>query len=144
MNWKEEAVDKLKKYDAMRQAEQNLPQEIQRLEEAASALRSAVIDAPVVTGNKRGQEDALLNNMVQRQELQLALHQTQQWLVITNRALGALTPEEKLVLHRLFIYPERGAVERLCAELGAEQSTVYRKRDKALHRFTMALYGNVS
>ena len=141
MNWKEEAMEKLRKYDAMRQAEQNLPQEISRLEEEAGALRSAGFDAPVSSSNRRGQEDALLNNMVHRQELELALHQAQQWLTITNRALGALTPEEKLVLHRLYIYPERGAVDRLCAELGAEQSTVYRKRDKALHRFTLALYG---
>ena len=70
MNWKEEAVEKLRKYDAMRQAEQNLPQEITRLEEAAGALRSAGFEASVATSNRRGQEDALLNNMVQRQELQ--------------------------------------------------------------------------
>lgn len=142
MNWKEEAIEKLRRYDAMRLCEENLPQEICRLEEAAASMRAAGLGAIVRTSAQRSQEDALLSNMVHRQELQHQLQQARQWLSITNRALGALTPEEKLVLHRLYIYPERGAVERLCNELGAEQSTVYRKRDKALQRFTMALYGS--
>ena len=51
------------------------------------------------------------------------------------------TPEEKLVLQRFYLSPERGSVERLCMELGVEQSSVYRKRDKALHKFALALYG---
>ena len=141
MNWKEEAIEKLRKYDAMRQAELNLPQEINRLEQAAASLRSAGFEGRVNSNQERAREDGLLNNMVYREELRMTLQQTQQWLSVTDRALGALTPEEKLILHRLYIYPERGAVDRLCGELGAEQSTVYRKRDKALHRFTLALYG---
>lgn len=141
MNWKEEAIEKLRKYDAMRQAEKNLPQEISRLEQEAASLHAAGFDGKVMSSAVRGREDALLNNMVCREELHLAFSQAQQWLTVADRALGALTPEEKLILHRLYICPERGAVDRLCAELGAEQSTVYRKRDKALHRFTLALYG---
>ena len=31
--------------------------------------------------------------------------------------------------------------KRLCEQLGVEQSSVYRKRDGALYRFTLALYG---
>ena len=45
------------------------------------------------------------------------------------------------MLQRLFITKERDSLSRLCSELGVEQSSIYRKRDKALHRFTMALYG---
>ena len=48
-----------------------------------------------------------------------------------------------MVLTRFYIYPERGGVSRLCEELGVEQSSVYRKRDKALERFTLALYGEL-
>ena len=102
------------------------------------------MDDPVQCTNLRSREDSLLNNMVHRQELSFALQQAELWLDVTDRALGALTPEEKLILHRLYIYPERGAIERLCGELGIEQSSIYRKRDKALHRFTLALYGTVS
>ena len=141
MNWKEEATEKLRKYDAMRLATQNLPEELHRLEESACAIRAARTDATPVKGGTNRREDALLSNMVHRQELSHALAQAKSWLSTADRSLGALTPEEKLVLHRLYIYPERGAVDRLCGELGLEQSSVYRKRDKALERFTLALYG---
>ena len=144
MNWKTEAVEKLRKYDAMRQAVMNLPVEIHRLQIESQSLRSINPQATPVRGGGKQREDALLNNLVHRQELHWSLHQAKDWLKMTDRALTTLTSDEKLILHRLYIYPERGALERLCNELGVEQSSIYRKRDKALERFTMALYGMIA
>ncbi len=141
MNWKAEAMEKLRRYDAMRQAVVNIPEEIDRLEDEILSIRSSRTDATPVKGGGSRREDAILNNIAQRQELAWSLGQAKSWVKVTDRALGALTPEEKLVLHRLYNCPERGAVNRLCGELGIEQSSVYRKRDKALYRFTVALYG---
>lgn len=141
MNWKAEAMEKLSRYDAMRQAKANLPEEIQRLESAAYSLRGKDMEQAPVRNRGNRPEDQLLSNLVLRQELMAAMEQADAWLRITDRALSALTPEEKLILHRLYIYPERGSVERLCGELNVEQSSVYRKRDKALRKFTCALYG---
>ena len=143
MNWKTEAMEKLKKYDAMRQAALNLPEEINRLEQESVSIRGARVDGTAVRGGGSKREEAILNNMAERQELAWALEQTQSWLRVTERAIGALPADEKLVLHRLYICPERGAISRLCGELGLEQSSIYRKRDRALRRFTMALYGRV-
>ena len=84
-----------------------------------------------------------MDNLVHRQELQWTLEQAKSWVRITERALRTLSPEEKLILHRMYILPERGCLDRLSMELGIEQSTIYRRRDKALHKFTMALYGIV-
>ena len=141
MNWREEATEKLRKYDAMLLSTQNLPEELRRLEHAACAIRSARTDGTPVKGGTNRREDLLLSNLVHREELSLALDQAKLWVSTADRALGALTPEEKLILYRLYMYPERNAVERLCGELGQEQSTIYRKRDRALHHFTTALYG---
>lgn len=141
MNWKSEAMEKLRKYDAMCLAADNIPQEIRRLEEAATAIRSARTDGSFVQASGSRREEILLDNMMSRQELHWRLDQTQMWLSCMNKALAALSPEEKLVLQRFYIYPEKGSVEKLCQELGLENSSVYRKRDKALHRFTIALYG---
>lgn len=141
MNWKEEATEKLRKYDTMHLAVKNLPEEMRRLDQAACAIRSARTDAtPVKSGTNR-REDMLLNNIVCREELRCALEQAKLWVSTTDRALSALTPDEKLILYRLYMYPERNALERLCTELGVEQSSIYRKRDQALLRFTTALYG---
>ena len=141
MNWKAEAMEKLRRYDAMRQAAVNLPEEISRLEIAARSLRGATTDATPVKGGGNRREEALLNNLVHRQELQWSWEQARSWLKSTEGALSTLNPEERLILHRLYICPEKRAVDRLCGELGVEQSSVYRTRDQALRKFTVALYG---
>ena len=141
MQWKEEAMEKLKRYSAMRTAEKNIPEQICMLEANAVTLRSSA--APKLGGHSgvRGREDALINNMAERQELEWSLARGKQWLAVTDRGLNALDPEEILILQRMYLFPERKAVDRLCGELGVEQATVYRKRDKALHHFTTAMYG---
>lgn len=141
MQWKEEAMEKLKRYNAMQIAAKNIPEQICMLEASAATLRSS--SAPKVGGHSgvRAREDALINNLAERQELEWSLARVQQWLAVTKRGLDALSNEELVILQRMYLFPERGAVDRLCGELGVEQATIYRKRDKALHRFTTAMYG---
>jgi hypothetical protein len=141
MNWKAEAKEKLRCYDAMRLATINIPEEIQRLEIDFQSIRSARSDATPVSGGGNKREEAILNNLIHRQELAWTLQQAQSWLKTTDRALTALNNEEKLILHRLFIYPERGAISRLSNELGVDSSVVYRRCEKALKHFTLAYYG---
>ncbi len=128
MNWRLEAKQKLQKLDAMRQAAANLPREL-------TLLRTEK-DCP-------GGEKTLPEEHLHEKEYALrgALERTTAWLQTVEGAMGVLGPEERLILTRLYIYPERGAVNRLCGDLGVEQSSVYRRRDKALGKFTMALYG---
>lgn len=141
MNWKNEAMEKLRNYDAMACCVVNIPRELERLKIAAASIRGARTDGDPVRGGGNRREEMLMDNMVRRQELQWKLEQARRWVTCTDQALGTLTPDEKLVLSRMYIYPEKGSLERLCGELGIEQSSVYRKRDKALYRFTLALYG---
>ena len=141
MNWKAEAKEKLRRYDAMRLATINIPEELERLEIDAQSIRSAKSDNTAVVGGGGNREEALLNNIIHRQELVWTLHQAQKWLQTTDRALTALSNEEKLILHRLYIYPEKGGLERLCKDLGVETSSIYRRRDRALKHFTLAFYG---
>lgn len=141
MKWKNEAMEKLRRYDMMRAALSNIPREISRLKEEARAIRRASTDKIYVRGGGDRQDDALLNNIAQRQELEWSLKQVKLWLANTEQGLMALSQEEQLILQRLYLYPERGAIERLCTELGVEQSSIYRKRDQALERFTLAMYG---
>lgn len=141
MNWKAEAMEKLRRYDAMRLATINIPEEIERLEVDAKSIRAARTDATPVAGGGNRREEALLNNIIHRQELAWTLEQAHMWLRSTDRALMALNNEEKQILHRLYIYPEKGCLEKLCKELGVEASSIYRRRDKALKHFTLAFYG---
>ncbi len=71
--------------------------------------------------------------------LRQSLQSVQKELDILEGALQVLNPEERLVAEQLFIYPDKGNVQRLCQILGVEQSSVYRRRDKVLQKVGIAL-----
>lgn len=143
MDWKREAIDKLRKHEARKAATQSIPEEIRLYEEAYNAIRSASTDSTPVHGGGSTREDALLSNIVHRQELESAAKQARWAVRIVERGLEAVDPEERLILDRFYINPAKGNVERLCGELGIEKASVYRRRDAALQHFTIALYGLV-
>ena len=140
MIWKNEAISKLKEYNAKRLALENIPLEIRQQSLALSSIRSATTDSiPVRGGGSR--EDAILNNMTYRAELEESLTRTQLQVSAIEKALSTLTPEERLLLDRFFIHPEAKAADRLAGDLCVDVKTVYRRKDDALRTFTLALYG---
>lgn len=142
MNWKYEAIDKLKQYEAKKQALRSIPVEISRLESAMKSIRSATADGTPVTGGGSGREDMMLSNIVHREELERALEQAEKWVALVDAGLEVLGEDEHLILDRFYINPAKGNVDRLCGELNIEQATVYRRRDSALRHFTICLYGS--
>ena len=140
MDWKSEAIEKLEKFEAMKCSVENLQQELLRLELEATAIKSSDPERVGKGGVSRG-EDRLLSIVVQRQELHNRLARAKNWIEQVSRGLAALTYEERLIMDKCYIKQEKCAVDNLCFDLGAEKSTVYRKRDKALLKFTTALYG---
>lgn len=142
MNWKFEAIEKLKEYAARKNAITSIPEEIKRLEEDAQRIRAASVDSTPVQGGGSTREDMLLSNIVHREELQRRLSDAQRWVDIVDCGLSVLSDEDRIVLDRFYIHPMRGNVDRLCGELGLEKAkSVYRRRDKALRKFTLAIYG---
>ena len=143
MDWKNEAVDQLQQYEARQQALDSIPEEIRRLEIENASIRSSVGNAVPVRESGSKREDAMLSNIVRREELARQLESTKAWVKLVDRGLSALDDEERLVLDRFYIHRHRGHVERLVDELGVEAKMVYRRKDKALRHFTMALYGGM-
>ena len=142
MNWKTEAMEKLRRYDAMCRAKENLPLELRRLEAEYTAIHGGMADG--IGGgsrNVRSREDRMLNNVMTRQQLTWSLDQARSWTDLVDRALSALSSDEQLILRRMYILPQSGAIDRLMEELGMERSSIYRHRDKALSKFTLSLYG---
>ena len=141
MNWKKEAADKLRNYTARQQALTNIAEELRRLEIKSTSIRSAFADGSPVQGGGSGREDAMLDNLCHRAELERQLEEARIWCSTVENALSVLTEQERLVLDRFYIHPAKGNVDRLCGEMGVEKPTVYRRRDDALHHMTIALYG---
>lgn len=141
MNWKFEAIDKLRSYEARKRSIENIPQEIERLKSSFSGIRSATTDGTPISGGGNTREDVMLSNIVHRDELKRRLKEAKLWVSVVDRALEVLDDEERLVLDRFYIHRSTGAVAELCDVLNLEKSAVYDRRDKALRRFTLALYG---
>lgn len=142
MNWKSEAIQKLTEYESRKAALLSIPEEIERLKSSARSIRAATADATPVPGGGSKREEVLLSNIVYREELERKLTQNKKWVSVVERSLTVLTPSEYRVLEVMYIRNiRRGAVDLLCDELHIEKPTVYRWRDDALLKFTMALYG---
>ena len=143
MDWKREAADKLKCYEAKRTSLERAREEVRRLEDDMTRIHSATTDGTPVSGGTSTREDAMVNNIARREELKVAMREAAAWVKIVDGGLAVLDEEERHILDRFYIHRAKGNVERLCDELHVEIATVYRRRDKALRHFTLALYGVV-
>ena len=142
MNWKSEAIEKLKEYPLRKNAVTSIPEEIKRLQEAAYRIRSALADATPASGGSNGRVDMLLSNIARRQELKWRLDDAQRWVQIVEAGLAVLSAEERRVLEVMYMIRARGDIDRLCKELHLEdERSVYKRKDVALRKFTLALYG---
>lgn len=141
MNWKREAIDKLKNYEVHRQALDSIPLEIKRLESIWTGIRSADTDSVPVSGGGSTREDVMLSNIVHRDELKRRMKEARLWVSQVDKALAVLDDEERLTLDRFYLHPIKGAIDDLCEQMNVEKATVYRRRENALRRFTIALYG---
>ena len=143
MNWIKEAKDKLDNYAAWCSAIKRTRAEIRRLENDYVNIRSARTDGTPVQGGGNTREEAMCANIAERQELENLLNTTEGKVAAVKEALAILSPEERDILEKMVIYYRRGNVEKVCAELHMDRSTVYRKRDKAMRHFGMAFYGAI-
>ncbi len=138
MDWKQEAVDRLRSYGLRKQALEAIPRQIEEVRLRREGIGAVRTDRVAVSG---GREDRMFHTLAYQQALEQRLEVTQAWVSGMEAALAALSDEERLVLDRFYIHPARGNVDRLCEELCVERASVYRRKDQALRRFTMALYG---
>lgn len=140
--WKYKAIDKLKDYAAQKAALDNIPEEIKRLESEACSIKSATADGSPVKGGGSGREDRILSNIVKREEHKAMLLRAKLAVGMVERGLGVLTTEERHLLDVMYIINEKGRTDRLMDELGlAEESSLYKRVNKALQHFTIAMYG---
>lgn len=141
MYWKHEAIENLKDYSAKKASIQNLTDEIKELTAKRGSIRSATSDGVAVKGGGSGREDAMINNIVRLDKLRENLHDAEQFIYRMDRGLEFLEIGEKELLVRFYITPERHAAEHFADELGVDVKTVYHRKDRALRKFTIAMYG---
>ena len=138
-DWEKHAIADLREYEAIRESLGTLPEEIKGLEEDMG-LRGTRYDSEPVKGGGGGDE-RLVAYIDRKARLEKNLEIAGDKARRIERGLSVLTEQERLVLTRFFIHRERGYLDRLCGELGCEQAHVYRLKDAALRKFTLAMFG---
>ncbi len=138
--WEKLAIEKLEDYRALSVSAENLREQIAELESDATSIRSMTFDSQVVRSSGK-QSDPLMNNLAERGEKQKRLKRMLKEMQWVERAMSVLSEEQRLILDRSYIHPEKGAIERLCSELGYEKTTIYKKREHALEKFSLAYHG---
>lgn len=141
MDWKKAAIEDLRSYTYHRDSIRNIPERIQALKEQFEAIRCANSSREPVQGGTSRVEDNMLNNIVERERLKHTLIATRRLVALIQRGLAGLDDTERRVLERFYINRVRGHVELLENELHLEQAQVYRIKDQALYKFTLAMYG---
>jgi hypothetical protein len=144
MNWQKISIERLREYEARKQAVESIPEQIKTLELNFTSIRASRTDGTPTRdgfGNKR--EEALVNNIAMRDELKTNLEIAKREVETTEKGLARLTDEQRKVLYRFYISRSHGHIEALCEELCLEKSRVYKIKDEALKQFTMSCYGVV-
>lgn len=139
MRWKTVAIDELRNFEAVRTSLDVLPELIERQEIAIKRIRTS--DPRKVVGVGGGSNDELLSAIVYRDELKLRLKEARKTVDTISRTLETLDREDYLILELLFIRPRKNGVDQICEALCIERTAAYERRNKALEKFTMTLYG---
>ncbi len=144
MDWKAEAVERLQGYEAQRQTMERITLELEHLGASYAGIRGARLDGmPKAGSSASSREDYMLNNITRRDDLRRKLKEAQLWVAVVDSGMSILDEEERLALELCFIHKVKGSIEDLCERLNVERSIAYHRRDEALQRFTIALYGAV-
>lgn len=143
MKWTQAAVQDLEAYADMEQSLGNMEERIRALSLLYESLQlgAGLHGGEIKKSPSGGAEDRLLDNIVERQRLELNIHSTRRLLKLVRRGLDALDAQEKQVLESFYIRRTSDYIDRLSEALCCERPTLYRLKDRALYRFTRAMYG---
>ncbi len=141
MNYYIFSVDRLKNYENRKQALENIPEQIKNLELQLTSIRSATTDETPSYGGGNHREDALINNISKREELKNNYAIAEREVNVTEKGLAVLSEEERKILNRFFMHRTKNYIEHLCDELYISKTELYRRKDVALKKFTVACYG---
>ncbi len=141
MRWDKELEFKLKDLPLKIKAMDNLEERIKYLEESKYLIKPINTDSVPASGGITKQEDVLVNKLVEIEELRRNLHLTQKEIDWLKKGLLVLNDTEKDVINKFCF--DKVKVRKICEELGYEKSQIYRIKDQAIYKMTIALYGTI-
>lgn len=141
--WKMQAMNDLEMYEARKTAIENISEQLRELEAEMTSIRSPGAENSYGGGGESRKDNRYINNIVSRDRLKENLKEAKRNVKRVERAMTALSDEEKDILKRFFIKREKEAAFDLADKFGIERKTVYYRRDLALEKFTIAMYNDL-
>ena len=137
------AVDALKDYDSMAFIIANTSNEIKNTRDDMDSIRSPQFDGMPRTHNPQAGEERILKNIEEIDILQERYRQAVEYMEWFKPAWEELSSEERYVLETFYRDEggQTGAVYEICSQLNVERSTAYNRKNRALAKLAVLLYG---
>ena len=139
INWKKEAIEELKRLEDLKESIHHLNERIELTQSQLYNISAVQIGERV--GSSDDGDDVRLSKMVELEELKARKLITEKRVQLLQDCLDKLSEEQRLILDRFYIRHTRGYMDELTELLSIEQAEVYRRKDRALRRFTELMYG---
>jgi hypothetical protein len=135
------AIDALKDYTSMEFIIQNQPEELAEAEEKLFSVRSSVPTGMPRAHNPHAGESRLAASLDEIDVLKERYRRALEYMEWFQPAWDALTGDERYVLTEFYLNQQEDAVSSICDHFIIERSSAYNKKNRALARLALLLYG---
>jgi len=139
--YKDWLIEDLRSLERNRGAIEQMMFELQTIEAEFASIKATNYDKMPTASGVNIAEERMLTAIAKKTELEADLKATSLHVEDMDRLLRTLPDDELLVVKRMLVNRERGAVENLMGELNVEKSQIYRIRDRALLHLAKSRYG---
>ena len=139
------AINALKDYEGMNYIIQTAPSEIAATQECMTGIGGlALSDMPKGPHNPHAAEDRIVKAMDSISLLNERYRRAEEYMAWFLPAWQMLSEQEQFVLSRFYMDDESKQVDsvgEICERFHIERTSAYKKKDRALSRLTLLLYG---
>ena len=135
MDWKICAADDLRRYKQMKIGVLNSKDRIRLISATAASPKSSL------DKDNPARNSDLINAIVEKERLRSNIKSAEKLLSIIERGLNSLNEEDRKILEKFYMSDSPSKIAFLSDEFGYEPRSLYRKRERALAKFTLAMYG---
>lgn len=135
MDWKICAAEDLRRYRHMKLGIKGAKERLKTIRLSARGLRNSLHKTYLKTDTE------YVNMIVESERLNANIKLCENLLGLIERGLNSLTEEERAVLEKFYMTPGAPNLIKLKTRFGYESRSIYRLRDTALEKFTLAMYG---
>lgn len=141
LDWMKEAEQDLKRYPGLKESIRNLRDRAEEVEGRMYDTKGIAFKTDPVSGDSSSMEDQIIHSIMLRDRLLANRNNNAALVQWIERGLTHLNPEEFRILELFYMNRQSGYVERAMEELHCGKSDVYRRKNSALRKFVLYMYG---